>query len=209
MLSAMADRPIKLRSPLRRRRLFIWLGRLMLLGIAAVTIAGFISPRTSDWRRFDHHSFLVSQVNGGDRFLIDDNGTSVPVHLLGTQAPPLTDPSTGQPAHGGAASADYLRARLNHQRVIIRLDTLQTRDSDGALLAYVYLTDTDCINADAIHDGMVYADRRAPHAYHMQYEQAENDARKKQRGLWRGLTENDMPAWRRAWLHSLVKDRLN
>lgn len=197
--------PIKLTSPLRRRRLLIWLGRIGGLCLIAVTVAGLTSVPPSDWRRFDHHSFKVQAVQSGDTFQIE--GTRV--CMLGVQAPALLDASTGKPAHGSEASLKYLTARLSDQTVTLRFDTLQTRDRSGALLAYVYLADVDCINADAVKDGMVYADRRSAHAFHTQYEQAENDARKKQRGLWKGLTEDEMPAWRRSWLHSLVKDRLN
>lgn len=159
----------------------------------------------SDWRRFDHRAFIVRRVISGDSFEIDGSK----VRLLGVQGPALVDPSTGKPAHGSESSLKYLAARLSDKTVTLRLDNLQTRDSDDELLAYVYLTDVDCINADAVKDGMVYADRRSAHAFHTQYEQAENDARKKQRGLWKGLTEDQMPAWRRSWLHSLVRDRLN
>ena len=209
MLSRVPDRPIKLKSPLRRRRLSIWLGRIGLCVLAIATIVGLAPPPQSDWSRFDHRSFAVQSTEGGDRFFVSAGGASVQICLLGVQAPPRLDPSTGQPAHGGEAAANYLHARLAGRVVTLRLDTLQTRDADGSLRAYVYLTYTDCLNADMIHDGMAYADRRTPHAYHAQYEQAENDARKRQRGLWKGLTEDQMPAWRRAWLHSLVKDRLN
>ncbi len=33
-----------------------------------------------------------------------------------------------------------------------------------------------------------------------QFEQAENEARKKGRGLWSDVTEKQMPPWRQKWL---------
>jgi endonuclease YncB( thermonuclease family) len=68
------------------------------------------------------------------------------------------------------------------------------------LLAYVYLSDLDCLNLDMVRDGRAYADRRYRHTFRPQFELAEAEARKKQRGLWKDLTEEQIPPWRREWL---------
>jgi len=119
----------------------------------------------------------------------------------------LHDPATDRPAHWAERSRTYLQARIEGKSVTLRLEPIETRDRDDRLLAYVYLTDGDCINLDLIRDGQAYADRRFKHSYRPQYEQAENEARKKDRGLWKGLTEAQMPAWRRVWLHELNRER--
>ena len=80
------------------------------------------------------------------------------------------------------------------------MDATQTRDPAGHLLAYVYFTDTDLINLDIVHDGQAFADRRVTHSLHQQIEQAENEARKKQRGMWKEMKWNDQPEWRQEWV---------
>ena len=58
----------------------------------------------------------------------------------------------------------------------------------------------DLINIDIVRDGMAYADRRVMAMLTPHLELSESEARHKQRGLWKGLTDAEMPAWRRAWL---------
>ncbi|HMB96368.1 MAG TPA: hypothetical protein VKK61_10040, partial [Tepidisphaeraceae bacterium] len=60
----------------------------------------------------------------------------------------------------------------------------------------------DCLNADLIHDGEVFADRRFAHSYKPQYEIAENEARRRERGVWYGISDEEMPKWRLKWLAS-------
>jgi endonuclease YncB( thermonuclease family) len=93
-----------------------------------------------------------------------------------------------------------LAARAEGKDVTLRIGPTQTRAADGALLAYVYAPDADGLNLGLIRDGHAYADRRRPHAWAQQFEQAETDARLKRRGLWRTVTEPQMPPWRQDWL---------
>jgi endonuclease YncB( thermonuclease family) len=58
-----------------------------------------------------------------------------------------------------------------------------------------------------VRSGHAYADRRIGHTLQSPFEQAEADARKKGRGLWRGVTEAQTPAWRRAWLERLRDEK--
>jgi len=197
----------KLSSPLRRRKLMAFAGYVMAVSVAVLIGWDHLRPsgRTrDDWSGFDHQSFIVSRVINGDTLQIKhaNDPTETIVHLIGIDAPEMKDPATGKPAHWAERALAYLRARAENKRVTLRLEPIETRDSEDRLLAYIYLNDTDCLNLDLVRDGQAYADRRSPHSYHAQYEQAESEARTKLRGLWQGLVENDMPAWRRVWLHS-------
>ena len=182
-------------------RIGSWLLGLILLGCVA---AQHTANHGDDWSAFDHRTFVVSRVIDGDTIHIKSNegSSETIVRLIGIDAPELHDPGTSQPAYWSDRARAYLDARASGKPVTLRLEPIQTRDRYGRLLAYVYLSDADCLNADLIHDGQAYADRRFRHSYRPQYEQAESEARRKQRGLWKDVTEDQMPAWRRAWLHA-------
>jgi micrococcal nuclease len=188
-------------------------GYFLLVALAFLVGLDHLRPsggaKSNDWTAFDHQQFIVSRVVDGDTIHIQRQGSSgeTIVRLLGVDAPEMHDPTTGRPAHWAERAKSYVQARADRKNVTIVLEPIETRDRYGRLLAYVYLSDNDCLNIDLVHDGQAYADRRFPHSYHSQYAQAENDARRKQRGLWKGVTEDMMPAWRRAWLHELNRDR--
>jgi endonuclease YncB( thermonuclease family) len=137
----------------------------------------------------------VHQVLNADQLAIED-GTVV--QLLGV-TPMLNE--------GAARGKTYLARRLEGKDVTLRLEPTQTRDSSGRLLAYVYFSDTDLINLDIVHDGQAFADRRVPHSLHQQIEQAENEARKKQRGMWKDLSWDDQPQWRQEWVKTLSRKK--
>lgn len=174
-----------------------------------VAVMQRVDGGSDDWTNFDHKSFAVTRVVDGDTVDVEssDGAFKTRVRLLGIDAPEMTDPSTGHPAHWADRATGYLRGRLTGRSVTLRLEPIETRDKYGRLLAYIYLTDGDCINLDLVRDGQAYADRRFSHSWRPQYEQAENEARKKQRGLWKDLTELEMPPWRRVWLHERSADR--
>jgi micrococcal nuclease len=180
-----------------------WVGYLLVLVLSLTAAREHLGPKSNDWKRFDHQTFTVSTVVDGDTIHIRDQaGADTKVRLVGVDAPELSDPSTGLAAHWAERAMSYLTARANGKNVTLRLEPVQTRDRYGRLLAYIYLTDSDCLNLDLVRDGQAYADRRFKHSYLPQYTQAENEARRKKTGLWKEVTEDQMPPWRRAWLHS-------
>jgi micrococcal nuclease len=200
----MSRQRVKLSSPLRRRKLLVLCGYLLtIVLLTSVACQHAVSSRRDDWSVFDQKSAHVTKVIDGDTIDIRTNdGTVTRVRLLGIDAPEMDDATTNRPAHWAERATNYMKARASDKQITLRLEPIQTRDRYGRLLAYVYLSDTDCLNIDLVRDGQAYADRRFRHSYRPQYEQAENEARKKQRGLWKDVTEEAMPAWRRAWLHS-------
>ncbi len=125
------------------------------------------------------------------------------VRLIGIDAPEMNTDSMLPSEHWADRSRNYVIARTAGRPLVLRLEPTQTRDGVGRLLAYVYVADSDCLNADIVRDGQGYADRRFRHSFRAQFEAAENDARKKQRGLWKDLKDDQMPAWRRDWLREL------
>jgi endonuclease YncB( thermonuclease family) len=160
--------------------------------------AGAFGYGGSDWRRFDQKQFRVARCVDGARIIVADQARGeTAVKLLGVDAPKLPD------AHWAEKSRAYTAARTSGRTVTLRLDPICTRTEDGALPAYVFISDGDNLNADIIRDGQAYADRRVKHTFASQFSVAENEARKKPRGLWVDLREEQMPQWRREWLKSL------
>lgn len=188
-----ARRFIEDRIRFRRRMRRLRIGLLVALGLLLLWRA-FRGPG-DDYARFDRGTFAVAAVVDGDTFLLSDR-EHTPVTLLGVDAPDL-------PAgHFATEAAAYLRGRLEGKSVLLKLDGTQTRDPVGRLRAYVYLSDTDLLNADIVRDGRAYADRRLKHTFGPIVEQLENEARKKHRGLWESVTDDQHPQWRQAWLRS-------
>jgi endonuclease YncB( thermonuclease family) len=181
----------------RRRRWRVVGASLVALVVLASVLdhAGVFGYAGNELRTMDGGRFVVSSVLDGDSLRVkSEGGKELTIHLLGVDAPDPPD------AHWAAEAKTYTSNRLLNRTVTLKLDPLQPRDRHGDVLAYVYVTDGDNLNLDIIHDGQAYADRRSKHAFHQQFESAESEARKKKRGLWKDLTDDQMPAWRQQWL---------
>lgn len=188
---------------LRRRRG----SRRALTLLAAALLAWALWDRVSgtarrgDGARYDQSAPAVMQVIDGDTFRARfDDGESTLVRMIGIDAPELR-PRDGAPsAHWADEAEAYLRSRLDGARVVLRVDPGEPRDRYGRLLAYVYPTDGEDLNLTLIAGGHAYAYRTIAHERARQYEQAENEARRRGEGLWANVTDAQMPEWRQAWL---------
>ena len=196
-MTAMSDPRLKSR---RRLRLSVGVIVALILAITIAERAGAFRYGGDDWSRFDRKSVIAANVIDGDSFLVPQLGRAETVHLLGVDAPT---------SHWSNEAKAYLEARLKGRTITLRLDGTQTRDAQGRLLAYVYITDGDCLNVDIVRDAQAFADRRIKHTFRSSIEQAENEARKKRRGMWSDLTDDQQPPWRREWLRSLRKSNRN
>jgi len=170
---------------------------LLLLAIALDHSRAF-GYTGSDLRRFDRQAVVVTRAIDGDTICVrgakDRDETTV--HLLGVDAPDLPA------SHWAENAAKYTNARTVGRTVTLHLDPIGWRNDRGELLADVFITDADNLNMDIIRDGQAYAARRTSHSFHSSFEVAEKDARTKKRGLWKELSDHQMPAWRREWLRS-------
>ncbi|HSV14705.1 MAG TPA: thermonuclease family protein [Tepidisphaeraceae bacterium] len=182
-----------LRSYLRRRRI-VRIAAVVTITFAMVS-AGFSHLRAppDDCARFNHRRFIAIEAIAGDLLRIQTETGDEIVQLLGVAAPRADE-------HWGESARTYTANRLVGKSVALLLEPPQTRDVDGHLLAYVYPLDVDLINIDIVKDGMAYADRRVTAMLSPHVDLSESEARHKSRGLWKGLTYDAMPAWRRAWL---------
>lgn len=179
------------------RRALFSIGGLLL---ATIAIGNVMQRRVGgdDWTRFDRKNFPASEILSGDRLCIrETSGLQVNVQLIGVVAL-----ESNQPWAEEAKQA--LFDRVSGRTVLLRLPSLQPRTPDGVLRAYLYLPDSAVsVNDLLVADGHVYADRRITHAMHKQFEQAEAEARRKKRGFWKEMRDDQQPDWRKAWLKSL------
>lgn len=158
---------------------------------------GAFGHKGDDWGNFHKQAYGVLKVIDGDTILVTKRATGdeEKVRLIGVDAPEMDTRD-----HWADRATNYLAARLADRDVTLRLDGTQTRDRYGRLLAYVYVTDTDNLNFDLVRDGQAYADRHHPHGLRLQFETAETEARKKGRGLWKDVRDDQQPEWRQRWL---------
>jgi endonuclease YncB( thermonuclease family) len=163
------------RRYLRRRRIMRCVGAVAVGAVACAWLAQCHFGRAvDDWGKFDHRPFVVAAAMDDGSILVRsaDGSTQQIVRLLGVD----TRQTTNLP--------DYLRSRLVGKTVMLLLDSPQTRDGQRRLLAYVFSSDVDNLNVNVVHDGLAYADRRQNCLLNEEIRTAQNDARKKVRGLW-------------------------
>jgi micrococcal nuclease len=164
--------------------------------------AGAFGYRGDDWNIFDQQAVEVVAVTSGEVITVLHKRERHEVRLIGVDAP---DPGE----HWHEQSREYTKARIHGRQVMLKLDSTETRDEHGRLLAYVFFSPGDNINLDLVRNGLAYADRRVSHTHRAEFEQIETPARTRGRGLWRDVTESQMPAWRREWLAEWHRRRMN
>lgn len=204
------DIPDTVTRALRRRR---WTRRGVFVALVLLALSTFLDRfgvfnyRGDDWGNYDRRPVVVTSVIDGDTLRVCRSPTAddEPVRLLGIDAPEMT-PADGRagPDHWAAEASAYLQRALggggSGATVTLRLDSTQTRDKYRRLLAYAYVGDAENLNLAMVRDGHAYAHRMFPHSLRRQFEQAEDEARGKGRGLWADVKEPQMPAWRQRWL---------
>jgi endonuclease YncB( thermonuclease family) len=193
-------------TAIRRWRLRRWalaaVGFLLVLAIVLDRLGVFGWPG-DDWARFDGQTLVIEEVVDGQSVVLRDaHGRRTTAQLLGVAAPV-----------NGEFRADlckrYLQEKSLNKSVVVKLESTRSRDSQGRLLAYLYLSDTDFLNCDAVRDGQAYVDRRVHCQMQTTLTNAEDDARKHGRGLWAQINESQMPAWRQEWLRSIADKHTN
>lgn len=186
----------------------------LLISIAAAgSVAdhcGLFGQRGPDRQRYDRAIARVLRVVDGDTLDLDmpDHGaTSTRVRLLGIDCPEIPhNPGESGGFHGREA-AEYATNKFTGRRVRISLDPTQpVRDRHGRLLAYLFFTDgidssrAASLNQQLIEQGLAYADWRFDHVHELRFERAERLAMRAKIGMWKDLTREKMPPWRRNML---------
>lgn len=180
----------------RRQPYFVAASLVLLL---AVIWAHFRTATPSDFERF--HSRLVPCVRVIDSDTIDldvPDGRSKSTRVCLRGVHPFKDGQVIAAGNEhGEAAADVVRTLVEHKCVRVVLSPEQTRDSQGRLLAYVYLpsgSDESMLNEELIARGLAYADRHCDHLWRLRFDQIEERAQKQRRGMWERIGTDPMPA---------------
>jgi len=131
---------------------------------------------------------LVARVVDGDTVYVtlprppEGLGTRERLRLLGVDSPEAgqPDPAVRRLAR---AAGEFSRLRLEGRIVHLAFDW-RLRDRYGRLLAYVYLPDGSCHNADLLREGYAHAYTRFPFQFLEEFRALEGAARREGRGLW-------------------------
>jgi micrococcal nuclease len=162
-----------------------------------------------DRTRYHGKAFDVVFVVDADTLDLDvpdGDGRTTRVRLLGIDAPEMHD-EAGRPAYFAEEAAEFVRRQALGRRVTLYLeDDGRTRGNYGRLLAYVELPEGTMLNDELIAQGYAYADLRFRHSCYHRYSQLEASARALGKGLWAGVTRDDLPSWLQRMRPDLLAD---
>jgi len=131
-----------------------------------------------DWLRFDGRQVqFVGATDGQDIAIRDESSDDVTVvKVLGIKS---------FNSQWDRASAGRTASLLLGRKLTLHLQSTQTRDGAGRLLADVFVDDRQLLGAQLAGEGLVLADRRTPDAFRGAIAKSEIQARHKGIGLWK------------------------
>jgi len=140
-----------------------------------------VLPSASTLRIDDGAELLVQDIVKGDEVVVTNGKDMARVRLVGLHAFDAKSADATLSALG-EVSAQLLRARLQNQRVTLRIEA-PFKDSYGRTLAYVELNGVD-VNRSLIEQGVALLYDEYPFGREARYRDAETKARAEQAGLW-------------------------
>ena len=136
---------------------------------------------------------IVTRVVDGDTIIVNADGETQKIRLIGVDTPEVVDPRKLVQCFGEEASAKT-KATLLNNRVRLESDSSQgDRDKYDRLLRYVFLEDGINFNLLLIKEGFAHEyTYRLPYKYQDQFKQAQKNARLQEKGLWaKGVCEEN------------------
>ncbi len=125
----------------------------------------------------------VLNVIDGDTILVElASGKKEKVRLIWVDTPETVHPNKNVEAFWKEAS-DYTKKLLEGKEIRLELDSENTRDIYGRLLAYVFIWE-EMINKKLISEWYARAYLRYPFKYSTDFESAQSEAKKAKRWLW-------------------------
>jgi endonuclease YncB( thermonuclease family) len=168
----------------------LWRGLcILLIGFVILEQPGWMRARqTDDMTAYHGQRVRVQRIIDGDSFEIDlpdalHHTPTTRVVLFGVNAP---EPErNGQPAQPFAKdAADLAAANLTNAPISLWLESHQTRDSIGRLLAHVELQDGAFLTEKLLEAGLAKTDERWPHSRMTRYAQLQLAAQRHALGIW-------------------------
>ena len=170
-----------------RRRIIIIAGALILAGLVFADRNGWLLVhQADDMSAYHGMKARAVRVIDGDTIEVSiadalNRKPATRVHLWGVDCPELARP-TGEPWAEEASACT--RSLVTDIEFTLWLESHQTRDAYGAVLARLELPDGRIVNEVVLEQGLARADDRFPHAYLTRYAQLENSARRRRVGIW-------------------------
>lgn len=172
----------------------------VLVALVVADRAGLFGRRPRpDQARYDGRTFPVARVVDGDTLDVDTPDGDRPrtrVRLWGVDTPETVQPDTPV-QHFGPEAGKFTKSLCAGKRVTLRLEPHRTRGKYGRLLAYVVLPDGRMLNRVLVEEGFGYADPRFDHTHREDFSRLAEQARAAGRGLWKDVTEADLPYYHR------------
>jgi endonuclease YncB( thermonuclease family) len=127
--------------------------------------------------------YTVSRVVDGDTIILDIDGTSERLRLIGIDTPESVHPDGERNVEYGKIASAYTTSMLEEQNVFIELD-VQERDRYGRLLAYVYI-DGIMLNKLLLQEGHAMVSTYPPNVKYIEdFTALQEKARENGYGLW-------------------------
>jgi len=164
---------------------------------------------SGDIEKYNAKTFTVTHVIDGDTLDInipDGNYNHTRVRLWGIDTPETKKPNFPVMYFGPEAS-DFATETALDKNVTIYLGEKLTRDKYDRLLAYIQLPDGRYLNELLLSEGFAYADLRFKHSFYNKYVQLEAAARSNKKGLWPGVTREQLPEWLQREKPNLLKKK--
>lgn len=163
-----------------------------------------------DFTRYHGGVFNVVKIVDGDTIDIDARDGRhghTRIRLWGIDTPETKSDRYGV-MYFGPEAAEFTKELAFGKPVTIYLDEEnRTRGRYGRLLAYVQLPDKRFLNELLVSEGYAYADTRFRHSLYHKYQQLEAAARGARKGLWQGITRDQLPQWLQRHKPKLLVDK--
>lgn len=175
---------------------------IILIALSGLDHAGAFGARRPERDRYSDVEAIVTRVINGDTVEIDiadGERDTTRVRLLGLDCPTLATMERDAPTLREKNAEEYLRIHVAGKRVRLVLEPRRgCRDRSGCIRAYLYFADTgEMLNEKLLDLGLAYADNRVDHVMEFSFVQREKQAALKGAGLWKGITPEQTPEWRR------------
>lgn len=155
----------------------------------------------NEWEKYNNKTFTVVKAVDGDTIDInipDGRYEHTRIRLLGVDTPETKKPDTPVMYYGPEASEFTKEKTLGRKVTVIMDPRSKPRDKYGRLLAHIKLDNGSILNEQLILNGFAYADTRFPQSFNKEYALLEKQAMKSKTGLWKNVTPEQMPAWKKA-----------
>lgn len=168
-----------------------------MLAISLVAIAfiaadqrGWLLVRNADdFGLYHAKSARVTRVIDGDTFEIAlpdalNRRDVTRIRLWGVNCPELARGDNAAEA-GAQEAVDFVSTNIENSMITLWLESHQTRDPFGAVLAHVELQTGERLNEALLDAGLARCDDRWPHAALVRYTQREGAAKRTATGIWK------------------------